>query len=169
MKKKDITLEEMLSFFPELDLPVTLTEESALEFSNFNKALPFEALTKYILPYENEHDDLTEYVPCFRLKDTINIHALVYWKASLMNYEYKMFTLDKEGSFIDGKVIAGTLSNNETIIRTVSTIDEDWIIHSVVGEEHTKSTSLNTNSKAFTLELLATGEIIFSLNEQNNE
>lgn len=166
MNKNDITIEEMLSFFPELELPITLTEESALNFSNHNKALPFEALTKFILPYEDEHDDLTEYVPCFRLMETFDIHVLVYWKASLMNYQYKMLTLDKKGNFIDGKVIAGTLSNNETIIRTVSTIDEDWIIHSVVGEEDTKSNALNTNSRAFTLELLATGEIIFSLNEQ---
>jgi len=166
MKKNDITVEEMLSFFPELELPITLTEESAVDFSNHNKALPFEALVKFILPYENEHDDLTEYVPCFRLMKTFDIHVLVYWKASLMNYEYKMLTMTKDGTFIDGKVIAGMLSNNETIIRTVSTIDEDWIIHSVVGEENTKSNTLNTNSRAFTLELLATGEIIFSLNEQ---
>ncbi|MDA9773344.1 hypothetical protein N9B82_00190 [Saprospiraceae bacterium] len=169
MKKKDITVEEMLSFFPELELPITLTEESALDFSNHNKALPFEALAKFILPYEDVHDDLTEYVPCFRLENTINIHVLVYWKASLMNYEYKMMTIDQTGQFIDGKVIAGILSNGETIIRTVSTIDEDWIIHSVVGEENPSSTTPNTASKAFNLELLATGEIIFSLNEKDNE
>jgi len=169
MKKKEITLEEMLSFFPELELPITLTEESAVDFSNHNKALPFEALATFILPREEVHDELTEYVPCFRLQNTNDIHVLVYWKASLMHYEYKMLTLDKSGEFIDGKVIAGTLSNGETIIRTVSTIDTDWIIHSVVGEEKANSNKINTASRAFTLEILATGEIIFSLNEQNNE
>lgn len=164
--KKNITLKEFLSFFPELELPITLTEESSLTFSMNNKTLPFEALATFILPQEDEHDDLTEYVPCFRLKDTPGIHAIVYWKAGVLNYEYKMLTLESDGKYIDHKVIAGTISNGESIIRTVSTIDEDWIIHSVVGEEKINTKTINTSSEAFNLELLATGEIIFSLNEK---
>lgn len=170
MKKVEkIDFEEFLAFFPEVDLPVTLTEESSLDFSNLNTPFTGESIFSYILPVEKEHDELTEYVPCFRMKDTNNFHAIIYWKASLLNYEYKLLTFNLLGEFIDGKVIAGTLTNGETIIRTVATIDEDWIIHTVIGEQAVRENKINTASKNYSLEILASGEIIFSLNEQKNE
>lgn len=167
MNKQKITFEDFISFFPELEPPITLTEESSLEFSKHNKPLPAAAIHEFILPYETQADELTEFLPCFKIPETNTFHAVVYWKAGLLSYEYKMITFDQSGNFIDGKVIAGTISNGESIIRTVSTIDTDWIIHSVVGEQNaTKSTKINTESKSFSLELLGTGEIIFSLNEK---
>lgn len=165
-KVKNIAFDQFVTFFPEVDLPVTLTEESSLDFSRLNKPFPGEAISKFIIPIEAETDEFTEYLPCFRLKNTGNIHALVYWKASLLNYEYKLVCFSKDGELLDGKVIAGTITNQETIIRTVSTIDEDWIIHTVVGQQKSDSNEITTESKAYTLELLGTGDIIFSLNEE---
>lgn len=170
MKKQEVTFEDFLSFFPEIELPITLTQESSLEFSKHNRPLPGAIIQEFILPYETEKDELTEFLPCFKIPETNNFHAVVYWKAGLLTYEYKLITFDKNGKLIDGKVIAGTISNGESIIRTVSTIDPEWIIHSIVGEQKVKqSNKINTESKSFTLELLATGEIIFSLNEDYNE
>ena len=166
-KERNIGFDQFVDFFPEVDLPVTLTEESSLDFSRLNTPFSGEAVAKFIIPIEAETDEYTEYLPCFRLKNVGNIHALVYWKAGLLNYEYKMVTFDSDGMLIDGKVIAGTITNQETIVRTVSTIDEDWIIHTVVGQQEVNTNKLSTDSKSYTLELLATGEIIFSLNEQN--
>ena len=155
---------------PEIEMPVTLTEESSLEFSNYNKPLPTEFIQKFFLPHENGYDDLTEIIPCFKIAHTDDFYALVYWKAGLLTYEYKLITFSKVGEFIDGKVIAGTITNGETIIRTVATIDPDFIIHTVSGEQSVHSRSnLNTESKAFAMEILATGEIIFSLNENYND
>lgn len=167
MKKLDkLVLADFLEFFPEVDLPVTLTEDSSLEFSRINRPFTNKIIHKFILPIEDEVDDNTEFIPCFKIKDTLNFHALVYWKAGLMNYEFRLITIQPDGTLIDGKVIAGTLSNGETIIRTVSTIDTDWIIHTVVGEQAANTTQITTDSKAYSLELLGSGEIIFSLNEQ---
>jgi hypothetical protein len=165
-KERKIGFDQFVDFFPEIELPVTITEESSLDFSRLNTPFSGEAISKFIIPIEAETGEFTEYLPCFRLKDTGKIHALVYWKASLLNYEYKMVTFDNEGKLIDGKVIAGTITNQETIIRTVSTIDEDWIIHTVVGQQKSDSKELNTESQAYTLELIGTGEIVFSLNEE---
>lgn len=160
----------LIDFFPELELPITLTEESSFEFSKINKPLSESLITEYLLPYEEIIDEFTEIIPCFRIQETGKFHAIIYWKASLMTYEYKLVTFDNQGKFISGKVIAGTISNGETIIRTVATIDEDWIIHTVVGEHSaTKLNNITTDSQAFTLELLATGDIIFSLNEDFDE
>jgi hypothetical protein len=165
-KERNIGFDQFVDFFPEIELPVTLTEESSLDFSRLNTPFKGEAIAKFIIPIEAETDEFTEYLPCFRLKNTGDIHVLVYWKASLLNYEYKMVTFSKEGSLIDGKVIASTITNKETIVRTVSTIDEDWVIHTVAGQQEVESTTINKESKSYTLELLGTGEIIFSLNEE---
>lgn len=167
MNMDDVTFEDLLQFFPELELPVTLTEQSAEEFSRHNKAIP-EVLIQKFLRQENEiWDELTEIVPCFKIPSTDSFHAIVFWKAKLQHYEYIMTTFDQSGEFIDGKVIAGTIFKGNMIIRTVATIDTDWIIQTVVGEENTTDSSLNKDSKAYTLELLGTGEIIFGLNEKN--
>jgi len=165
-KDKNIGFDQFVDFFPEVDLPVTLTEESSLDFSRLNKPFSGEAIAKFIIPIEAETDEYTEYLPCFQLKNIGNIYVLVYWKAGLLNYEYKMVTFDKEGNLIDGKVIAGTITNQEMIVRTVATIDEDWIIHTVVGQQKVDSNRVNKESKSYTLELLSSGEIIFSLNEE---
>ncbi len=165
-KERNIKFSQFIEFFPEVDLPVTVTEESSLDFSRLNKPFPGEAIAKFIVPIEAETDEFTEYLPCFRLKDTGTFHAVVYWKASLLNYEYKLVTFSNDGSIIDGKVISATITNQETIVRTVSTIDEDWIIHTVVGQQPVETGELIKDSKSYTLELLGTGEIIFSLNEE---
>lgn len=165
MKYDEITFDDFLNFFPELELPITLTEESAKDFSMHNKALPGIIIQKYILEENEEWDDLSEIVPCFRVPDTNDFYAMVYWKASLQNYEYILVTYDKAGNFLDGKVIAGMVFNEETIIRTVSTMDQDWIIHVAVGEENINKTTETKQPRAFNMELLGTGEIIFSLND----
>ncbi len=164
-KTQNFNFKQFLEYFPEVDLPVTLTEDSSLDFSRLNTPFAGEIIANYIIPIEAETDEFTEYLPCFKIKNTTNFHAVVYWKAGLLNYEYKMVTFSKNGELIDGKVIAATITNQETIVRTVSTIDEDWIIHTVVGQQEVDTTSLNKKSKSYTLELLGTGEIIFSLNE----
>lgn len=166
-KERNIGFSQFVDFFPEIELPVTLTEASSLDFSRLNTPFSGEAIAKFIIPIEAETDEFTEYLPCFRIKNTGKIHALIYWKASLLNYEYKLVTFSNEGELIDGKVIAATITNQETIVRTVSTFDEDWVIHTVVGQQDVDSTSINKESKSYTLELLGSGEIIFSLNEQN--
>lgn len=167
MKKDDLKFHHFLEFFPEIELPVTLTEEGLLEMSRINTPVPIPFLMKFVDETIGEAE-MEEYVPCFRLPDTADIHAIVYWRAGLLNYEYLLATYDNSGNLIERKVIGGTVSNGQTIIKSVATIDPDWIIHVIAGEANAKEKSYDaTKSKAFTMELLATGEIIFSLNEKN--
>ena len=64
---------------------------------------------------DNDMDDLTEYVPCFKIPKTDGFHAVIYWKAELMNYQFVLITYDKAGNFIDSRTLAGTTSNGEIV------------------------------------------------------
>lgn len=153
-----------LEKFPEIDLPITLTEESATTFSRTNDPFSTVLIQEYILPIEQEEiDDLTEYVPCIRISKTHGFFAVIYWKAALLSYQYILATFSKNGELIDRKVIAGTYSDGETLVQSVATIEEDWIIYVVSGKKPATATSYDaSSSKSFNLELLATGEIIKS-------
>ena len=58
------SLEYLLELFPEINLPITLTEESAHIFSQTNGLIADDLLERYILPPEDEMaGEFTEFVP----------------------------------------------------------------------------------------------------------
>lgn len=161
-KVPKLTFTDFLNAFPETELPVVLTEDAQTVFSKENTPLSTLAIEQFIIPLENEIDEFTEYVPCFRIPKTHDFHAIVLWKGGLMNYQFFLMTFDKKGSLIEKKMIAGTQVKGDSLLRTVATIEEDWTISSVAGVASTKdalaydpATSLDS-----TLELLADGQII---------
>lgn len=165
MKKSTLVkFEHFLEKFPEVDLPVTLSEDIHLEFSRLNDPLPQAMIEQYL----NEAgdivvDEFTEFVPCFSLKKTENFHAIVYWIGALLDYQYVMMTFDKTGNRISHHVIAGTKLIDNALLRSVATIDEEWIIYVVAGMADAKTNQFEANaSQSFHFELLATGEIIKS-------
>ena len=163
MKKTiSITFTEFLQFFPELDLPVTFSEDTHHDFSRNNDALPQVAIDRFIEPVEGEMDEFTEIVPCIRIAATYDFEAVVYWKAGLMNYQYKLATFDKNGTPLDSRVLAGTFTDGKIITRSYATIDEDWLINVVSGQTgvHHEEEYNATESRAFSLELLPDGKII---------
>jgi len=160
MKKKiSENLLELLQFFPKIDPPVTISEDVIVSFSAQNKPLPQKIIQETFSKWD-QMDEFTELVPCFSLDTEADFHAIVYWKGSLLSYEYIIVTLDDEGHSISKKVIAGTLSNGQTVKRSVATIDEDLCIYSVVGESLVSQKNYNpTHSNAFKFELLPDGTI----------
>jgi hypothetical protein len=169
MKKQPVfNFKDFLNFFPVVDLPVNLTDESIFAFQHENAPLPQAMINQFILPIEEgSYDEYTEFVPCFQLHDTHQFSAIVYWKAQLLQYQYILATFDESYKFITSAVIAGTQSNGDQILQSVAHIDEDWIIHIVEGLQSANSSAYDPeNSKNFNMEILATGEIIFSLNDE---
>lgn len=151
-----------LEKFPELELPVTLREEAHLDFSRINDPLDPVEIGEFILPYEKyQPDDLTEFIACFRIPETHAFHAIVYWRAALMDYQYILATYTKKGEQIDQKVIAGTFSDNETLTWSVATIEQDWEIIIVSGRKKAHQQGYDaSSSKASHLELLPDGKIV---------
>lgn len=149
-----------LSLFPEVKLPITLSEDSIHDLSKENDAIPERLIREFILPYEDDVDELTEFVACFRIAGVKDFHALVYWKAGLMNYNYILATYTKSGDLIDKAVIAGTYSDGRLITRSFARIDDDWSITIVSGQTVGSSENYDaSSSRTIDLDLLPDGKI----------
>lgn len=157
------TFEQFLASFPEVPLPVILAEESHHIFAKKNDPLGATVIQQFLLPIEEEVDEYTEFVPCFRVPDTYDFHAIVYWKAGLMNYQYVLATFSKKAQLLDKKVIAGTFSDGKALTTSVATLDEDWLIYIASGQSVDGQFD-PTASTAHTLELLPEGTIVKSGN-----
>ena len=158
------TFAAFLKKFPEVKLPVSITDETASEYGLENEPLTERLILEHISPIESmlePDDDLTEYVPCFRIADLKDIHAVVYWKASLMNYQYILVTFEKGGKLIDRQVIAGTFSDGKIIIRSVAKLDEDMTIYIVSGQiEGSEDNYDAQNSTAREIEMMPDGRLV---------
>lgn len=130
------SFEQFLEFFPAVALPITLGEDTHMLFSKENDPLPAAAIRSYILPIEGdgEVDEMTEFIACFELPASDKFHAVVYWRASLLNYQYRLVTFDTKGNLIDEKVIAGTTFDGADLTQTMAVIQEDLLIYLVSGQ-----------------------------------
>ena len=160
MTTKAPSFAAFLEYFKEQELPVTLTEEALTAFQQFNDPLPMSFITAYLLGEDMELDEYTEIVPCFMIPDTHDFHAVVCWKGELMKYQYFLVTFDKKGNVIASAVIAGLASDGNSVVRSIATIESDWTVHVIEGEQGVSEEVYSPkSSRAFQMELLATGEI----------
>ena len=152
----------LLQVFPPVELPFTLGEDTHHLFSRENDPIPAAVIAEYILPLEgDEEDDVTEYVACFALPTPKAYHALVYWKAGLLNYRYKLVTYDAKGKLIAEKVIAGTTYTGDELTQTMAVIQEDLMIYLVSGQsQFIREDYTAANSTANRLQLTAEGKIV---------
>lgn len=162
MEKTKITFNQFVEKFPTFELPLTIREDSHHEFSRQNDVLPEAMIQQFILPIEvEEQDEHTEYIACFQVPETHGFIALVYWKATLLNYQYTLATFTKKGILIDKRVIAGTFAVGDTLTQSVATIDDDWIILIVSGQSNSDQSDFNaSDSTVNKLELLPDGRIV---------
>jgi hypothetical protein len=156
----NVSLADFLEQFPEVKLPITLTDESSRIFSQTNEPFPQRMIDQYLIPLEEEVDEFTEFVPCFRIPDTYEFHAVVYWVAQLMNYQYVLVTFSREGMLIDKKVLAGTFYDGQTLTNSVATLDEDWTILMVSGQSTSDTNYDASGTRTQKLEILPEGQII---------
>lgn len=161
-KVAKFTFAQFLKKFPEVELPITFTDETLQAFSRTNDPLPAAMIHQFMGEEKNvEESEFVEYVACCRLPKTYDIHAVVFWKADLMNYEFTLATFDKKGRSIQKKVIAGTKLEQDLLVRSVATIDADWTIYVVGGIADKNGNNFDpSSSKSLRLELLADGEIV---------
>lgn len=159
------SFQDFLKKFPLVDLPVSLTNESHFIFSKENDILPASLANEYIVSHDDEADEFSEYVPCFRLPDQEDFYGIVYWKAGLMVYEYYLVTFDKKGKFITRQVIAGLKSNRESILQRLAVIDEELIITIAEGTRLNpeKNDYDPSATKAYHMEILPGGDIIYAV------
>ncbi|MEO1435338.1 MAG: hypothetical protein AAFV80_07355 [Bacteroidota bacterium] len=110
MSKQKIAagFKSFLTKFPKAKLPCTVDEKTSLLASKTNKPLSEDHIRRFLAEAEEEFDEFTEFVACFRLPETKNFHAIVVWKGGLLSYEYQLFIYDMKGAFQSKTRIAGT-------------------------------------------------------------
>jgi hypothetical protein len=155
------SFQSFLDKFPPLETPLTLGENTHHTFSSLNEPLPQALTNQFIYPHEEgQMDELTEFVPCFRIANVEKLIALVYWKAGLMDYQYVLLTYTDKGQWLDRKVIAGTYSDGDTLTHSIATIDEDLIITIASGQAEGGQGLDPTSSTIYHLEILPNGTIV---------
>jgi hypothetical protein len=157
------SFEAFISSFPLVDLPFTLGEETHLLFSKENDPIAGAIVAEYILPLEGqeETDEVTEYIACFSLPTPEAYHAVVYWKAELFNYAYKLVTFDTRGNLIDSKVIAGMTYDGAELTQTMAVIKEDLTLYMVSGQRQIELDDYSaSNSTANRFQLSENGKIV---------
>lgn len=156
---------DFLKKFPQVELPVSLTNESHFVFSRENDVLPTVLVEEFIIPYDEEVDEFTEYIPCLQLPDQNDFYGIVYWKASLLVYEYILITYDKTGKFITKQVIAGLKTNLDSVLQRLAVIDEELIITIAEGAQldADRSDYDPGSTKAYHMEILSSGDIIYAV------
>nr|HMU04076.1 hypothetical protein [Saprospiraceae bacterium] len=124
-------------------------------------------IDEVLLEWEKDADEFTEFIPCFRLPKEEKFNTVVYWKGALLRYDFIMVTLDKNGELINKKSIASTIVNDNVIKKSVASIEPDLIINIIAGQTLDGEEYDASMSKAFAMEILPTGEIIFALDTLN--
>ena len=157
--KKKPSFSLFLDFFPEINPPLTVTNEAIKDISKNNKTFPEEFIAHYLFEWNKDMDEFTEYVPCFSLPTEDNYYSVVYWKASLLSHEFILATIDKKTTeLINQKVIAGTISDGLRVVECVAKIEEDKSIHIMIGATKTKDVD-PLDSEAYYMEILPEGKI----------
>lgn len=158
MKTNEPDIREFLSFFPEIAPPLTLSEETHSQFNTENK--PFaQHINAFLINKWEEADEYTEFMPCLRMKVSDNFHTLIYWKGALLTYEYIIVTITDKLELISKKVIAGTISNGETVKSSVAYIDEEFYMYTISGGEMADNNYDPTSSSAYSFMIMPNGKI----------
>jgi len=119
---------EFIDFFPLLKLPFSLLPDLE-QIPADPVPLPEILLAAYILPFEgDEVDEYTEYIPYGKIEGTKDYHALVYWKAGVLKYEFILATYQLDGQPTSHAIIGGIRYEEEGTIHSVAIIHEDFRI-----------------------------------------
>jgi hypothetical protein len=154
-----VNFTNFLSRFPEIELPVTLRDDSNHDFEE-NPPLQAEMIEQFITRYEAvEMDEFTEYLACFQLPKKEKFQGLVYWKAALLNYDFVVATYSKDGNMIDKKAVAGIKVVGQNITRSIATINDDFAINIAEGVEINGSDFSADSTKARRFQILENGLI----------
>jgi hypothetical protein len=160
-------LERILHYFPETTLPVLISEDHLGDYEAESEPFPQSFIDEILLDWEKEADEFTEFIPCFRLPKEEKFHTVIYWKASLLKYDFVLVTLDKNGELINKKSIASTLVHDNIIKKSVASIEPDLIINIIAGQTIDGEEYDANMSKSFSMEILPSGEVIFAFDELN--
>ncbi len=158
-------LPDWLAKLPLVEAPVTLGEETHFAISKRTLPLPQQLSDVFILPYETANetvDEFIEYIPCFRIEHEGAFHVCVYWRISLMHYQYFLAIYDATGDLIDRAMIAGTYQKEGGLVQRVAHINAELRGITVEGAMLTEGTDFDPAGSVRTVfEINQEGRIIW--------
>ena len=119
---------EFIEFFPPLDTPFSLLPDLG-QIPTVSLPLPDVLMEAFIFPFEGEEmDEYTEFMPWGRIAGTEDFHALIYWKAGVMRYEFILATYKPDGTPINHAIVGGLTFDDENTLHSVAVIQDDLSI-----------------------------------------
>lgn len=160
-KIKAISFASFVEYFPEVELPIIITEESIHNFSKLNTPLPLSAYSFFIQSDSELPDEFTEYIPCLRFNPSEDVVAILLWKGSLLSYDYLMVSYHKKtGKEISRKIIAGTKIIDDTIIKSSAVISVDFEVDILVNSYSSEKQMYPERSEQFVVEIMSDGTMV---------
>jgi len=154
------TFENFLEAFPEVELPVTITESLHHDLEKVNLPFAQVILLSYVQPADmGEIDEFTEYLPGFKMTQEKAFKAVVFWKAGLMVYEYVLATFTPKGELIASTVISKVEAKDGIITQSATVITPEWVIYVSEGAVATEEFD-STKAVNYSYEVLPNGEIV---------
>ncbi|MCX8209543.1 MAG: hypothetical protein ACJATN_000319 [Neolewinella sp.] len=130
------TFNYFLEQFPDLELPLTFSEDTVRTISRETPPLPPALIAEFLIPIEpGMADELTEFIACLRLPENKAYAGIVYWRADLLQYHYTLATFNPEtNELIDRQVIAGVSYDGEEVTQTQAILNDNMMIYQVSGQ-----------------------------------
>ncbi len=162
--------EEYLGFFTPLDLPFSLLPDLE-QIPSDPEPLPGTLQEAFILPFEgDEVDEYTEYIPFGRIAGTKEYHALIYWKAGVLRYEYILATYSTGGTPLSHAIVGGLRYEEEGTLHSVGVVHEDLTITIAEGLARTEEAGLNPDqTQTYLMVITPAGMITYDIHEENKE
>lgn len=163
-KKQGLRFEDFLNFFPVIDLPYSISSDTARLLSEAQEPLSYAWMERFVLSKEEVEafDEYTEYMACFSLPKTESIYALVYWTATLHGSSYYLASFSRTGVLINRMRIAGMEYGEKCIRQRVCTIQDSLTCSIMEGDmdaQTGKPLPLDTGKQSF-YQLNQDGELV---------
>jgi hypothetical protein len=158
---------EFIDFFPLLELPFNLLPDLE-EIPSDGLPLPAHLLDAFILPIEGgEVDEFTEYIPYGRIEGLKDFHAIIYWKAGLMQYEFVLVTFSLEGLPISHAIIGGMRTEDNGILHSVAVVHPDLSITIAEGVAIQNELTGIDETNTYQMTIQPSGEINYGNYEED--
>ncbi len=124
--------QEFLSYFPIVELPVTIQYNDLHRLTRSNDPLPDALLQQFIFPnLEFTVDEFTEFLPCFLVQTQGPQSWIILWVGRLLHYSFILMVFEPDGRLISQAEIAGFYSEDENVFQRMAHFNEDEEIYIV--------------------------------------
>ncbi len=152
---------DFLSYFPKIELPITIQYGDLHDYTVSNDPLPDSLLQAFIFPgLPFEIDEFTEFLPCFRFSGVENLYHVVYWSGRLLHYSFYLVNYNEKGQALGQFEIAGFFTKEERVLQKMAHINEDaeiYIVETNLSEKEEKISTQDT--RKWSLDILPDGQI----------